>query len=112
MPLTLDISEPQSASREDQSLRENTGGLAEIAEFYRQIGYESGYARAAADQMEYAVAVAEQILREQGDSVRGPRDARRLLYAFIARADRRLSLFATLAPNNPDEGYMEGGSGI
>jgi hypothetical protein len=121
MPLRIDIPDPRTALGTDREFQQVpgaisggaiSGGLAEVAEFYRQLGFDSGYARAAADQLEFSVTIAEQILREHSDSVRGPQDARRILYSFIARMDRRLNLFANLTSTKCDEGYMEGGLGI
>jgi hypothetical protein len=120
MPSTTDISHQQTprgtAPGSDPEFHETSGlvsgGFAEVAEFYRQLGFDSGYARAAADQLEFSVTAAEQILREQADSENGPVDARRLLYALIARMDRRLSLFANVAASRCDATYMEGGLGI
>jgi hypothetical protein len=134
MPFTIDIPELEpktsAATENDPGFRENSGGLAELAEFYRHLGFESGYSQAARDQLEFSVAIAEQVLREQGASSHGgsshgasshgANDARRLLYAFIARMDRRLGLFANPVSTESNErqskcdneGYMEGGLGI
>ena len=96
------------------------GGLAELSESYRQLGFDAGYAQAARDQLESSVAIAEQILRERSNALSGPQDARRLLYAFIARVDRRLGLYANPTSLKRDEAagekcaneFMEGGLGI
>jgi len=105
MPLAIDISERESSGAV-------SGGFAEAAEFYRQLGFDAGYARAVADQLEFSVAAAEQVLSDHADSLSGPSDARRLLYAFIEIMDRRLDLFANLAASRCDAHYMEGGLGI
>ena len=123
MPFTIDIPNPSSAG---PSFTER-GGLAELSEFYRQLGFEAGYTQAARDMLELSVVTAEQILRER-NALTGPHDARRLLYAFIARLDRKLSLFSdstqvqgTASANEGlgnqsdsgcDEHYVEGGMGI
>jgi hypothetical protein len=99
------------------------GGLAELSESYRQLGFEAGYAQAARDQLEASVVIAEQILRERSSSLSGPQEARRLLYSFIARVDRRLSLYANPTPSDQQEQqdgknencasvFVEGGLGI
>jgi hypothetical protein len=105
MPLTIDASDHETSGSE-------SGGFAEAAEFYRQLGFDAGYARAVADQLEFSVAAAEQVLQEQSDSLNGPTDARRLLYAFIEIMDRRLDLFANLAASRCDVHFVEGGLGI
>lgn len=116
MPWTINIPESDTANSFDPTPAVDRGGLAELSEFYRQLGFEAGYAQAARDQLELSVATAEQVLREQSSSVKSEKDARRLLYSFIARIDRRLSLFAS--PTQPEsnieckEGYVEGGMGI
>jgi hypothetical protein len=113
MSLTINISRRQTVP---ENARENSGlvsgGLAEAAEFYRQLGFDSGYGRAVADQLEFSVAVAEQVLREHAGSLNGPADARRLLYTFIQIMERRLDLFADLAASRCDPHVMEGGLGI
>jgi hypothetical protein len=124
MSWTIDIPQPQTASGQDLPSsavadRQDLGGLAEMSEFYRQVGFDAGYGQAARDQLELSVAIAEQILQERGDSLRGATDARRLLYSFIARIDRRLGMLASPASStdgetdgNCDAGIMEGGLGI
>ncbi len=87
------------------------GWLGELSAFYRQIGFEAGYAQAARDQLDSAVVIAEQVLREHNLGIE-PIDARKLLYAFVARMDRRLGLFASPATSSVAEGYLEGGLGI
>jgi hypothetical protein len=129
MPFTIDIPESRNSRAHASAYTsfEERGGLAELSGFYRQLGFEAGYAQAARDQLELSVVTAEQILREQ-NALTGPTDARRLLYAFIARLDRKLSLFSdsSLVKDAADsdeaeddrknedcnEGYMEGGLGI
>jgi hypothetical protein len=124
MSWTIDIPESQTESDQDRPRyaapyaagdRQDLGGLAEMSEFYRQIGFDAGYGQAARDQLELSVTIAEQILQERGDSLRGATDARRLLYSFIARIDRRLGQLAG-PPSTSDEpcdtGIMEGGLGI
>jgi hypothetical protein len=130
MPFTIDIPEPRAAGSE--AAIEDRGGLAELSEFYRQLGFEAGYAQAARDQLELSVVTAEQILGEQilreQNTLTRPNDRRRLLYAFIARLNRKLSLFSdsTRAQDTAisNEGlddqnregcgdhYVEGGMGI
>jgi hypothetical protein len=105
MPLTIDISDPESSGTV-------SGGFAEAAEFYRQLGFDAGYARAVADQLEFSVATAEKVLNDHADSLNEPADARRLLYAFIEIMDRRLDLFANLAASRCDAHFVEGGLGI
>ena len=116
MSLTFDVSDGGMAAERDQSFQENaglvSGGFAEAAEFYRQLGFDSGYARAVADQLEFSVAAAEQILHDHADSVHGPADARRLLYAFIALMDRKLDLLAESTAPKCNTHFMEGGLGI
>jgi hypothetical protein len=116
MALTLDIAESEFTTGHFRHASENSGGLAQLSEFYRQLGFESGYAQAARDQLEASVVMAEQVLLEQGNSLRSSADARRLLYSFIAKVERRLSLFAgTSQPESIDarqEGFLEGGLGI
>jgi hypothetical protein len=107
MTLAIDIPEPQVTS----IVPEGRSARAELSEFYRQVGFEAGYAQAARDQLEYSVAIAEQVLREH-NYANGGGDPRRLLYAFIAKVDRRLSLFANPTISECDVGYMEGGLGI
>ena len=128
MSWTVEIPEQEvELGLESGSLTENRastsdgfGGLAELSESYRQLGFDAGYAQAARDQLESSVAIAEQILRERSNAISGSQDARRLLYAFIARVDRRLSLYAnpTSLERGSDAGenclneFMEGGLGI
>jgi hypothetical protein len=112
MPLTIEIPETEAASIDDQARFAEVSGLAELSEFYRQLGFDAGYGRAARDQLEYSVVTAEQVLRERGTSLSGPQDARRLLYSFIARIDRRLSLFADASNAKCKEDFVEGGLGI
>ena len=125
MPWTIDIPEPEVALDLDCSLSADAGGrypqridpdrsgLAEMSEFYRQLGFEAGYGQAARDQLEFSVAIAEQILQEHSRSLNGAKDARRLLYSFIARIDRRLSLLAgPVSGECSEEQMMEGGLGI
>ena len=117
MPLTIDATADRGIAAQGQpDLHEHagliSGGFAEAAEFYRQLGFDAGYARAVADQLEFSVAAAEQILQDQAHSLSGPNDARRLLYAFIELMDRRLDLFANLAASRSDVHYVEGGLGI
>jgi hypothetical protein len=125
MTFTLDIPESRERAVADGAAQpaaetapnigaydeQDRSGLAELAEFYRKLGFEAGYSKAARDQLEYSVLVAEQVLREH-QLGGGLTDPRRLLYAFIARVDRRLSLFANSTTTANDEGYMEGGLGI
>ena len=127
MSWTIDIPEAQAefgeetpyaapyAVEERQEHLHDLGGLAEMSEFYRQLGFDAGYGQAARDQLELSVGIAEQILQERADSLRGATDARKLLYSFIARIDRRLGLLAgptAVASEQCDPGIMEGGLGI
>ena len=124
MSWTIDIPQPQTASEQDSPIyatpyvvrdRQDLGGLAEMSEFYRQVGFDAGYGQAARDQLELSVTIAEQILQERGDSLRGATDARRLLYSFIARIDRRLGQLVSPSPATAEQGeagVMEGGLGI
>jgi hypothetical protein len=120
MSWTVEIPEPGSLTESRGQTSQALGGLAELSESYRQMGFEAGYAQAARDQLESSVVIAEQILRERSNSFSGPLDARRLLYAFIARVDRRLSLYANPASLERDGAagekcateFMEGGLGI
>jgi hypothetical protein len=116
MPLTIDIADQSNTSASNAGWHENaamvSGGFAEAAESYRQLGFDAGYARAVADQLEFSVAAAEQVLREQANSMNGRADARRLLYAFIELVDRRLDLLANVAASTRDVHYVEGGLGI
>jgi hypothetical protein len=116
MGLTIDIAESELTTGYFRPARENSGGLAEVSEFYRQLGFESGYAQAARDQLEASVVMAEQVLQEHRDSVHSSGDARRLLYSFIAKVERRLSLFAgSMQAESIDagqDGFVEGGLGI
>ncbi len=109
MTLNIDIPDPRelAGSYDEQG----PGALAELSEFYRKLGFDAGYSKAVRDQLEYSVLIAEQVLREQ-QFTGAQQDPRRLLYAFIARVDRRLSLFADPTISQSNEGYMEGGLGI
>jgi hypothetical protein len=124
MTWTLEIPEPGLLTEDRASTYPNVngemGGLAELSASYRQLGFDAGYAQAARDQLESSVVIAEQILRERNNLLSGPQEARRLLYAFIARVDRRLSLYANPTSLERDaaagqkcrNGFMEGGLGI
>jgi len=120
MPWTIDIPhdirQPDTASAYGRRSEENQSGLAELSEFYRQLGFDAGYAQAARDQLELSVVIAEQVLREQRTALDTPKDARRLLYAFIARVERRLGLLVNSTPieanDQCNDQYMEGGMGI
>jgi hypothetical protein len=124
MSWTIDIPQPQTASQQElpryhapQSAGDpqELGGLAEMSEFYRQVGFDAGYGQAARDQLELSVTIAEQILQERGDLLRGATDARRLLYSFIALIDRRLGQLVSPSPVTSAQdqaGIVEGGLGI
>ena len=69
------------------------GALAELSDVYRQWGFDSGYAQATRDHLEMFVCNAEAVLGAR-DGTWAERDAaRRLLYAFIARLERRMGQF-------------------
>ncbi len=116
MPYTIDIPHSRSASDETaasfEEIPQQRSGLAELAESYRRLGRDEGYAQASRDQLAYSVLIAEQILHEQSEDLKSAAAARRLLYSFIARMDRRLSLFAGPSQTPCEQGYMEGGLGI
>ena len=70
------------------------GALAELSEVYRQWGFDSGYAQATRDHLELFVANAEAVLGDRTGTWAERDAARRLLYAFIARLERRMGHFA------------------
>ncbi len=86
------------------------GALAEMSEFYRQIGYEAGYSSAIRDHLEAFVATAETVLRKYPATLRGERSARQLLYSFISRLERQLDPREQEARDQ--EEFVEGGLGI
>jgi hypothetical protein len=76
--------------------------LAELSEVYRQWGFDSGYAQATRDHLEMFVANAEAVLADRSGTWAERDAARRLLYAFIARLERRMGHFARdYTPRDP-----------
>ncbi|MBV8779900.1 MAG: hypothetical protein JO353_00750 [Phycisphaerae bacterium] len=64
-----------------------------MSEVYRQWGFNSGYAQATRDHLELFVANAEAVLNERGGTWAERDSARRLLYGFVARLERRMGQF-------------------
>ncbi len=123
MLYALDLHEDLSPSSADTDPTSPRGALAELSEVYRQWGFDSGYAQATRDHLEMFVANAEAVLGERSGSWAERDAARRLLYAFIARLERRMGHFARdYAPSSasketrpliaPAQDVVEGGLGI
>ena len=125
MSYALDLSE--SMFSQTSNTDTPSSALAELSEVYRQIGYDSGYAQATRDHLEMFVANAEAVLADracQSNSSATERDAaRRFLYSFIARLERRMGQFGLNHGVNVDaeddrplidqeEPHLVGGLGI
>ena len=97
MLYALDLYEdlsPTTSANSDDPASPSISALAELSEVYRQLGFDAGYAQATRDHLEMFVANAESVLGERSGAWAERDAARRLLYRFIARLERRMGHFA------------------
>ncbi len=110
LPSTVGIALNQDELGGDRS------AMAELAEDYRKIGYDRGYAQATQDHLEALVATAESVLRSQPADQSSQQSTRQLLYSFVAKLHNRIGILANSsdADNGIDhqDTFVDGGLGI